>query len=92
MFYFISEGGVKLANILRNNNVSIGIFDNYKNLKHVKGVQISGKAFIVEDSSDEYSEILKIGKNNPNKIEKSDIILNVFKVSIEKIEILNKKI
>ena len=92
MFYFISEGGVKLANILRNNNVSIGIFDNYKNLKHVKGVQISGKAFIVEDSSDEYYEILKIGKNNPDKIEKSDIILNVFKVSIEKIEILNKKI
>ena len=92
MFYFISEGGVELANILRNNNVSIGIFDNYKNLKHVNGVQISGKAFIVEDSSDEYSEMLKIGKNNPNKIEKSDIILNVFKVSIEKIEILNKKI
>lgn len=91
-FYFISEGGVELANILRNNNVTIGIFDDYKNSNKVNGVQISGKAFIVEDSSDEYSEILKIGKNNPNKIEKSDIILNVFKVSIEKFEILNKKI
>ena len=34
---------MEFANILRNNNVTIGIFDDYKNISKVNGVQISGK-------------------------------------------------
>lgn len=43
---------MEFANILRNNNVTIGIFDDYKNITKVNGVQISGKGFIIEASSE----------------------------------------
>ncbi|MEN8076411.1 flavodoxin domain-containing protein [Clostridioides difficile] len=89
MIYFISEGGVKFANILINNNVSIGIFNNYKEMKSVAGIQITGKAFMVYYLSDEYFDIMKLRKINKNMVKNLDVILNIFKVSIEKIEVLN---
>lgn len=87
--YFISEGGVKFANILRNNNVSIGIFDNYKNMKKIGGLQISGIVNIIDYLSEEYFQIMKLRNISINTIKKLDIILNVFKVSIKEIEVLN---
>ena len=75
--YFISEGGVKFANILRNNNVSIGIFDNYKNMKKIGGLQISGIVNIIDYLSEEYFQIMKLRNISINTIKKLDIILEI---------------
>lgn len=88
-FYFISEGGIKFANILRNNKVSIGIFDNYKDMKKIGGIQITGEATNIEYLSDEYLKVMKLRNISMNTIKKLDIILNVFRVSVEKFELLN---
>ena len=88
-FYFISEGGIKFANILRNNNVSIAIFDNYSSMNKIGGLQITGKASFVEFASEEYYEIMTLKNINSSAINKLDIILNIIKVDIEKIEALN---
>ena len=58
-------------------------------MKSVAGIQITGKAFMVDYLSDEYFDIMKLRKINKNMVKNLDVILNVFKVSIEKIEVLN---
>lgn len=48
VFYFITEGGLKFNGILQNHNVSIAIYDNYTGMSNLKGLQIQGKAEIIE--------------------------------------------
>lgn len=87
--YFISEGGVKFANIIRNKNISIGIFDNYKTMSKLGGLQITGKVKEITYLSNEYFEVMKMKKISKETIEKLELILNIFEVSMEKIEVLN---
>ena len=86
--YFLTEGGEKFAGILLNNNVSISVYDNYKGMNELAGMQVSGKAFIIEVNSDEYKEIIEAKKLNYNTIMKLPVTLNLIKVVPEKIEFL----
>jgi nitroimidazol reductase NimA-like FMN-containing flavoprotein (pyridoxamine 5'-phosphate oxidase superfamily) len=45
--YFVGEPGMKIKNIRRNPNVSIGIFSQYVGWNSAKGAQITGKAKII---------------------------------------------
>ena len=45
--YFVGEPGIKLENIKKNPNVSIGIFLQYKGWDSAKGAQITGSAKII---------------------------------------------
>jgi general stress protein 26 len=55
--YFVGEPGIKLENMKRNPNVSIGIFFPYTGWDSAKGVQITGKAKIISrENSTEFKE------------------------------------
>ena len=45
--YFVGEPGIKLENMKKNPNVSIGIFLQYTGWDSAKGAQITGKAKII---------------------------------------------
>jgi nitroimidazol reductase NimA-like FMN-containing flavoprotein (pyridoxamine 5'-phosphate oxidase superfamily) len=58
--YFIGEHGVKLTNINRNPNVSIGVFRPYTGWASTRGAQITGKAKILSrENSIEFKEALE---------------------------------
>lgn len=84
--YIYSEGGIKFFNLLQNNKISLSIYDSYKNFNELKGMQISGVAYIISPKSEIYDEVLKM--KNINKWTLSTL-LNVIKIKIKKVEFLN---
>lgn len=89
--YFVTEGGMKFANLLLNNNVSISIYDSYSGMGKLSGMQLSGKAYILENGSLEYKKVFEL-KNIPyEQILKLPIIMNVIKVKIDMVEFLCSK-
>ena len=66
--YFITEGGEKFANILLNNMVSISVYENYESMMKLAGMQITGRASIVDCNSQEYMDILGIKGINSEHI------------------------
>lgn len=88
-FYFFTEGGLKFRGILENPNVSISIFDEYKGMSNLKGLQIFGEAEILNNYNDEYIEVAKIKEIDTSTIKNMAINLNVIKVKVKKFEFLN---
>lgn len=86
--YFLSEGGEKYANLLMNPNVSIGIYDAYKSMSELSGMQITGIAELIEIGSDEYIDVLKINNLQIDNIISLPVSLNLIKINIKKIEFL----
>jgi uncharacterized pyridoxamine 5'-phosphate oxidase family protein len=55
--YFVGEPGIKLENMKKNPNVSIGVFLPYIGWDSAKGAQITGKAKIIfRENSTEFKE------------------------------------
>jgi len=90
-FYLLSEGGEKFANILLNENVSMSVYENYTGMNSLAGMQITGKAFMVEEEDNEYSNILKLKGLNLKDIKSMPVKMNMIKITIEKVEFLNSK-
>lgn len=63
-FWIFSEGGLKFKALCENDNVCLAIFDAYKGFDTLAGMQVIGKAEVVEMWSDEYLNML-IFKNIP---------------------------
>jgi menaquinone-dependent protoporphyrinogen IX oxidase/uncharacterized protein YhbP (UPF0306 family) len=86
--YIVSEGGEKFANIIINQNVSISIFESYKSMSKLAGMQIAGTAEIIEIGSDEYISAMKNRGLNIEEMISLPVALNLIKVHIKKIEFL----
>jgi len=89
--YLLSEGGEKFDNMILNENVSVAVYEDYTNMQSLKGMQITGKASIIEEESDEYDDILKFKGLNLNAIKSMPVKMNMIKMTIEKIEFLNSQ-
>lgn len=87
-FYFLSEGGEKFANLLRNPAVSLCIFNEYTGMSDLSGMQIKGEAELVAVGSQEYRAILDHKKINFEKLRTLAVTLNMIKVTVKKIEFL----
>jgi len=79
-FYFLSEGGLKFKALKDNKNVSIAIFDAYDGFGKLKGLQVQGKAWMIEPFSDEYLKILEYKKIPVEAIRKMHDAMNLIKV------------
>jgi len=86
--YLLSEGGEKFSNLLINPNVSIAIYDEYKSMNELGGMQITGAAELIEIGSEEYISILEQKNIKYEKIKSLPIALNMMKIKIKKIEFL----
>lgn len=88
--YLLSEGGEKFANILLNNKVSLALYEDYTSMNNLAGMQITGKASIIEER-EEYREIIRKKGLNAEFIERMPVNMNILKIKIEKIEFLYSK-
>ncbi len=89
--YLLSEGGTKFANLLLNPRVSISVFEPYKGMTHLYGVQMEGLASIVELNSEEYNRVLKLKGLNPQKIAAFPSSLNLIRIALIQAEFLNSE-
>jgi len=89
--YLLSEGGEKFSNLLLNNNVSVSIYDSFNGMNSLAGMQITGKASILNETSDEYEKIIKHKGLNMEALNKLPVLLNLIRIDINKIEFLYSK-
>ncbi len=54
-FWMFSEGGKKFVGLAENPNVCLAIFDKYEGFGKLHGVQIMGRAELVEPFSEDYN-------------------------------------
>lgn len=86
--YILSEGGEKFANILLNPNVSVAVFNEYKGMNQLKGMQIKGTAEIIETGSEEYRNFLSMRNLKYENVMKLPSALHLIKIGIYRIEFL----
>ncbi len=86
-FYFLTEGGLKFYGILQNHNVSICIYENYTTMSNIKGLQVMGKANIIDTNSEEYANVMRYKKINIESM--NSLNINMIKVIPSKFEFLN---
>lgn len=87
-FYLLSEGGEKFANILANPNVSLCIYDEFKGMNELGGMQITGTAEIIPIGSEKYLSALEYRKIDYEKQRSMSVALNLIKITVTKIEFL----
>ena len=90
-FYFISEGGLKFVGILQNKNISVSIYENYTDMNHLNGLQISGEVELLDYWSSEYEKVLKLKKIGVDRFKNLPISMNIIKVKPSKFEFLYSK-
>ena len=87
--YLFSEGGEKFAHLLLSDKVCISIYDNYTGFNKLNGMQIKGKAEILDKDAEEYLYILKEKGLSSDKISAFGIDMNIIKVIPEITEFLS---
>ena len=87
--YILTEGGVKIENIIHNPNVSIAIHAPFAGWQTVRGVQITGIAEIGGRGSNVYEEGLDAFNKRRGQISTVPDIMSIIKVKPSKIEYLN---
>ena len=90
-FYLLSEGGRKFRGLYTNENVSLAIYESYQGFGELAGMQIMGKAQIIEPFSDEYNKVLEYKKIPRTAIEKMPYPMTLIKVIPTEIDFLNSK-
>ncbi|ADL51099.1 flavodoxin domain-containing protein [Clostridium cellulovorans] len=88
-FYSVTEGGEKFSNLIVNNEVALTVYDKFTSYDKRRGIQITGKAFLIPINSEEYKAILM----EKNIEEKENISfcgsMHILKIKPEKAEFLN---
>jgi hypothetical protein len=87
--YILTEGGVKIENIIHNPNVSIAIHAPFSGWQTVRGLQITGIAEIGRRGSREYEEGLEALNKRRGKTATLPDIMSVIKVKPSKVEYLD---
>jgi hypothetical protein len=87
--YILTEGGVKIDNIIHNPNVSIAIHAPFTGWQTVKGIQITGIAEIGRRGSSVYEEGLDAFNKRRGQIGTVPDIMSIIKVKPSKIEYLD---
>lgn len=87
-FYIITEGGLKFRGLTQNKKVSFGIYDPYKGMKDLGGLQVTAKAEMVPVLSEEYKAVMTQRGIQLAALEKLPITLYMVKIVPETFEFL----
>lgn len=89
--YIISEGGLKFIGLSKNNKVSVCVYEDYKNMNNLCGLQISGEVEILQPWGEEYLDVLRRKNLKIENISKLPFDMNVIKIIPKKYEFLYSK-
>lgn len=90
-FWIFSEGGEKFYALEKNKNVCLSVFDKYEGFGKLKGMQVTGRAAIVEPFSEEYTELASVCKIPLEALKKMPHPMNLIKITPKKIEFVNSE-
>ncbi|MCI1749912.1 MAG: pyridoxamine 5'-phosphate oxidase family protein [Megasphaera cerevisiae] len=79
--YMFSEGGKKFSNLYRNNQVSFSVFDPFIDFSHLAGLQIDGKARMIEPDDEEYALLAAAKGIAGNRLKKMPVILHIIEIT-----------
>lgn len=88
-FWMFSEGGQKFKALENNSNVCLAIYDKYDGFGNLKGMQVSGRAEIVEPFSKEYVETAEYKKIPLSALKQLPEPMHLIKVTPLTIDFLN---
>lgn len=89
VFWMFSEGGEKFLGLEKNKNVCLAIFDKYAGFAKLKGLQVQGKAEIVEPFSEEYLKAAEFRKIPVEMLKKLPEPMNLIKVVPERMDFVS---
>ncbi len=87
--WIFSEGGKKFIGLETNKNVSAAVFDKYQGFGQLKGMQIHGKAYVVEPFSEEYIQAADFKGIPVEALKKLPEPMNLIKIVPVEIDLLN---
>lgn len=90
--YIITEGGRKFINILKNDKVSVAVYNEYEGFAKLKGLQLKGKVEIIPIDDPEYDRILEMKKLKPENVKNLNMIMNVLRIKLERADFLCSEI
>lgn len=80
--YMFSEGGIKFANLYRNPQVSVAVFDSYAGFEKLAGLQMKGICRIIEPDEEKYAIIAEKRGITKKKIATMPVILHVLEIEL----------
>jgi uncharacterized protein YhbP (UPF0306 family) len=92
IFYIITEGGQKFAGLSKNENVSLSIFDPYKDMKHLASLQVAGTAEEIASDSKSYKEQMSHFNLTPAQVAKLPVTMHVIAIKPIKYELLDSSL
>ena len=87
-FWLFSEGGLKFKALSENNNVCLAIYDPYRGFGSLAGMQVTGKAEIIEMWSEEYLNMLSFKKIPSQALKRMEAQLYLIKIIPTRIDYL----
>lgn len=90
-FWLLSEGGMKFRALQDNQNVCLAVYDNYTGFASLGGMQVMGKAELVEPWSDEYLKLLAFKKIPEQNLKKLPYPLHLIKITPIRIDFLRSE-
>ncbi len=88
-FYMFSEDGEKFIGLENNKNVCLAIYDKYDGFGNLKGMEIKGKAEIIDLFSEEYIKVATYKKIPLKALKSLKEPMNLIKVNPLRIDFLN---
>ena len=91
-FWMLSEGGLKFRGLAENPNVCLAIYDAYAGFGELGGLQVQGKASVVEPFGDEYVALLEHKQLPVERLRALESPLHLIKVVPVSADLLSSQI
>lgn len=89
--YLLSEGGEKFAHLLANPRVSVAIYDPFVSMATLFGLQLSGRATLVQSWSAEYGRALAAKGLAPERVRALPVLIHLVRIEIEEAELVSSE-
>ena len=87
--YLFSEGGMKFKALKENKNIGFSIFEPFEGFNKVKGLQITGRAEMIEPFCDEYLMVMEYKHIPLEAMKKLPNFLNLIKIVPDSFDLLD---
>jgi uncharacterized protein YhbP (UPF0306 family) len=84
--YLLSEGGEKFAHLMVNAHVSVAVYDPYRGMETLAGLQLQGRVELVAEGSESYISALHWRSLDATEVSTLPFTLNLLRVHIERAE------
>lgn len=91
-FWMLSEGGLKFKGLAGNPNVCLAIYDPYEGFGKLNGMQVMGRARIIEPWSEEYLALLAYKGIDAERLLKMPVEMHLIKVMPTAIDLLSSSL